>query len=157
MDARDFANVMRAKIALLQANRPKEVLIIGQELKTAMQLRIQTKGQNDKGTPFDPYNPQYAEARKKKGRQIARVDFTVTGQLWGNIRPVIISNTPLETVVEIGPTNADNEKKLLGALRTPITRPRGTGAPRGKILTPNKKERKMISEANRRRLLKYLT
>lgn len=157
MDAKDFVNITRTRIEELKANRPKEVLIIAQELKTAMQLRVQRKGTDANETPFEPYSVDYKKKRKEKGRQTAFVDFTFKGALWNNIRPVVVSSNEVETVVEIGPTNAENRLKLIGALRTPITAPRGSGKPRGKILTPSKKEREFAAEANKRRLLKYLT
>ncbi len=152
MNAKDFAATQRARIELMQRNRPKEVLIIASELKAQVQFRIQSRGENFSGSVFVGYSPAYATIRKKRGRQIDRVDFTVTGQLWNNIRPVVIENTETSTTVETGAQSADNRQKLLSALQQPYP----PQVPRGKILQPSRSEIALAGEANQRRIAKYL-
>lgn len=150
MDAKDFAAVYKARLDALQKNRPKEVLIIASELKAQVQFRIQSTGTDFTGSAFIGYSPAYSKTRKERGRQTARVDFTFTGQLWNNIRPVVIANTETSTTVETGAQDAGNRAKLYGALRQPA------GSPRGKIVQPSRPEISLAQEANQRRIQKYL-
>lgn len=150
MDAKDFATVYRARLENLQRNRPKEVLIIASELKTQVQFRIQSKGTDFTGAAFIGYSPAYEKTRKSRGRQTGHVDFTFTGQLWNNIRPVVIANTETTTTVETGAQDAGNRAKLYGALKQPF------GNPRGKVVQPNKAEIALAGEANKIRIAKYL-
>jgi len=149
MDAKDFAAVYKARIETMQRNRPKEVVIIASELKAQVQFRIQSKG-TDFGAAFIGYSPAYAGKRKERGRQVGHVDFTFTGQMWNNIRPVVIANTETSTTVEVGAQDAGNRAKLYGALTQP------KADPRGKILQPSRSEIGLAGEANQRRIAKYL-
>ena len=150
MDAKDFAATYKARIELMQRNRPKEVVIIAAELKAQVQFRIQSTGTDFTGAAFVGYSPAYAKTRKERGRQTAKVDFTVTGQLWNNIHPVAIENTETSTTVEVGAQDAGNRQKLFGALTQP------KADPRGKILQPSRSEIALAGEANQRRIAKYL-
>ena len=150
MNAKDFAATQRARIELMQRNRPKEVLIIASELKAQVQYRIQSTGTDFTGAAFIGYSPAYAKTRKERGRQTAHFDFTVTGQAWNNIRPVVIANTETSTTVETGAQDAGNRAKLYGA----FTQPKAD--PRGKILQPSRSEIGLAGEANQRRIAKYL-
>lgn len=150
MDAKDFAATYRARLETMQRNRAKEVLIIAAELKAQVQFRIQATGTDFTGASFIGYSPAYAKTRKAKGRQTAKVDFTDTGQLWNNVRPVVIENTETSTTVEVGAQDAVNRAKLYGALSQP------NAAPRGRILQPNQREIALAGEANKSRIAKYL-
>ena len=145
MTAPDFIRTWQRKLDALNANRPRETFIIAQELKTAVQLRIQTSGRDYTLTPFVPYVPTYAERRKSKGRQTAHVDFTDTGRLWNNIQPEIVENTPTKTVIVTTARSNDNKNKLRGALRK-----------RGNITLPSKRDLDLAQKANEARLQKYL-
>ena len=150
MDAKDFTATYRARLENLQKNRPKEVLIIASELKAQVQFRIQSRGQDFTGAAFVGYSPAYTGIRKQQGRQTAHVDFTFTGQLWNNIRPVVIANTETSTTVETGAQDAGNRAKLYGALSHPAENPRG------KIVQPARSEIDLAQEANKIRIQKYL-
>lgn len=150
MTPQEFNRQIDDRLQQLRANRPREVLIISQELKTAVQLRIQTRGENFLGASFIGYSRSWAKDRKSRGRQTNYVDFTDTGRLWANIQPAILSNTKDQTIVEVTARDRENQDKLRGARSLPRS------APRGNILIPNQKEIGLASEANRRRLLKYL-
>jgi len=150
MDAKDFSATYRARMVAMQQNRPKEVLIIASELKAQVQFRIQSTGTDFTGAAFVGYSPAYAKTRKARGRQTANVDFTASGQLWNNIRPVVIENTETSTTVEIGAQDAGNRAKLFSALTKPA------GSPRGKIVQPSAKEIALAQQANQRRIAKYL-
>lgn len=150
MDAKDFAATYRARLVAMQQNRPKEVLIIASELKAQVQFRIQSTGADFTGAAFVGYSPAYSKTRKARGRQTGNVDFTFTGQLWNNIRPVVIANDETSTTVEVGAQDAGNRAKLLAALRQPA------GSPRGKIVQPSAREIALAQEANQMRIAKYL-
>jgi len=150
MDARDFSLLLRSRLESMRRNRPQEVLTIAQELKTAVQLRIQTTGTNASGQAFIGYSPAYKQVRAERGRRTDKVDFTFTGAMWNNIRAVVTENGEDFTVVVTGAQSADNKAKLYGALRQPAAKPRG------KILLPDKSEIALAAEANKRRQMKYL-
>lgn len=150
MTPQEFNRQIDDRLQMLRANRPREVLTIAQELKTAVQLRIQTRGEDFTGAAFVGYSRSWAKNRQSRGRQTNYVDFTDTGRLWANIQPAILSNTKDQTIVEVTARNRQDQDKLRGAKSLPKSKPRGN------ILIPNAKEIGSASEANRRRLLKYL-
>ena len=150
MNFREWGASLQARLGEMQANRERESLIIASDLKALVQLRIQTSGENYRGSQFSPYSSQYAKTRQKAGAQTSYVDFTVTGQLWANIRPEITESTPTSTTVEIAARDKANIDKMLGALRQP------KGAPRGNILLPSEDEVKFVQDAHLERVIKYI-
>lgn len=150
MNLRDFGNLMRKRLDAMNANREKDTLVIAGDLKALIQLRIQTTGKAYTGATFSPYSASYKETRRKAGAQISYVDFTVTGELWRNIRSAVESSTSDSVTVEITARDKGNIDKLRGALSQPKS------SPRGRILTPNEKEISIVQEANKDRVIKYL-
>lgn len=146
MTARDFSATLRTRIAALNANRAAEVLRITFDLLALVKLRIQTSGENFREAQFPPYTRQYANRRAKAGYQVGYVDFTVSGDLWRNVRPEVIANTDTITEVEVTARDSGNQNKLRGAVEK-----------RGNILLPSQREIALAGEANRERIRKYLT
>lgn len=150
MTPQEFENNIDERIRLLRVNRPRETFIIAQELKTAVQYRIQTTGRNFSGMAFVGYSPRRESERQAKGRQVQFVDFTDTGRLWANIRPEVTENTKDKTIIEITARDSENQKKLRNATRQPRR------SPRGNILIPSRSEIDLANKANQLRLQKYL-
>jgi hypothetical protein len=140
-----IANIERAKSALI-ANRDNEALRIAFDLTALIKLRIQTEGKDADNKPFVPYDPDYAKERKGAGYQIAFVDFTRTGRLMANIRPRLESAERDRATVVIEGDSQLSKDILSGQARK-----------RGNILRASKEERAMVEQANRERVLKYLT
>lgn len=147
----DWLGLTRSRLDNLNDNRDNEALIIASDIHALVQLRIQTTGIAYTGSKFSPYSSGYAKQRKKAGAQTRIVDFTLTGEMWRNIRPEIIESTPTKTVVEIKARTANNQMKLTAALTQPAS------GPRGNILFPNERELAIANEANRQRVVKALT
>lgn len=137
---------MEQRIERLFESRTTEGLRIASDMLALIQLRVQSSGQNYQGSQFAPYTTQYAKRRKEAGYQTSYVDFTRTGQLWGNIRPEVIRNSRSETTIEITARTKRNQDILRGA--------RGK---RGNILLPSESEIDTVREANRKRVLNILT
>jgi len=130
----------------LRENRPAETLRIAFDLNAAVQLRIQTRGQNFQERSFPPYTPGYAKRRAKAGFQVGYVDFTRTGRLWASVQPQLVQDTAEKTVVVTTARTPRDQDKLRGARRK-----------RGNILQPSQKELDLANAANEERLLKYFS
>ena len=150
MTAKEYISRQRALLKEMAANRARETLAITFDLYQQGRFRINTSGVDWTGQKFSPYSPGWAKNRKKRGRQVAFVDFNDTGRLQANVRPSVVSATPVSTVIELSAQNQENNAKLLGALNTP------KGNPRGNILRPSAQEIDNAAEANRQRIQKYL-
>jgi len=140
---------IQAALAAIRANRAQECLRISLDLAALVRLRINTQGRDFQGQQFSPYSKQYAQFRADKGRQIAFVDFNVSGALQNATRPEVESQTPDSVTIVTTARDALSQKKLLGALGTP------KGAPRGNILLPSKGEIDLAAQANEKRIEKY--
>lgn len=143
---RDYIAELRKRKALLQANRRKECERIVLDAKALVQLRIQTSSENASGSQFEDYNPIYAvHGRKEKGYQAERFDFTRTGVAWRSILPVTVEESNNTIHVDLLPRDQKNRDKLNGQFRK-----------RGNILLLSAEEIRILQEANRERILKYL-
>jgi hypothetical protein len=109
----------------LTARRTEDALRITTDLKSLMQLRVQTKGETAAGGAFAPYTPAYAKRRQEKGRQVARYDFTFTGDFWRSVGARLVAQSQDAATVAIMPERADNEAKLAGhnKRRPPLLEP----------------------------------
>lgn len=141
MNVREALAKLQAARAALIDNREADVLRISFDLAALIKLRIQTTGQDSSNTPFSPYTPDYSKKRKKAGYQVSFVDFTVTGRMFANIAPRIVSSTETGAVVEIGAT--DDKTKLILA---------GQFKKRGNILLPTEEEKELVRRLNRERI-----
>lgn len=150
MTAREYVAAQNAKLREMVASRARETLAITFDLYQQGRFRINTRGQDYTGQQFYPYSPGWAKDRKKRGRQVAFVDFNDSGRLEASVRPKVLSATPVSNVIELSASGADNNAKLLGALNTPKAKPRGN------ILIPSAQEIANAADANRRRIEKYL-
>lgn len=142
---RQFLDNLRRVKAEMIANREKEALVIALDQIALVKLRIQTRGENAKGSKFSPYVPPYAKERKKKGYQIEYVDFTRTGRMWAAIHPVVTESTVFAATVEMRGADEKTRAMLAGHERK-----------RGNILQPSEAERAIVRNANTNRILKYL-
>lgn len=150
MNLREWGEKMLKRAEAMQANRDRDALGIANDLKALVQLRIQTSGVNFAGSKFSPYSEGYKKQRKKAGAQTTVVDFTRTGEMWGNITPEVTQSNETSTVVEITARTPNNQMKLRGALTQPAA------SPRGNILLPSEDEIAIAQEANKERVIKYL-
>lgn len=151
MSLLSLGEIMRQRFDRMASNRAKDALVLANDLKALVQLRIQTTGVAYTGRKFNSYSPGYAKKRASIGAQTSIVDFTVTGQMWGNIRAEVVASDSVSTTVDITARDTRNQMKLQGALTQPKS------APRGNLLIPNEQEIATAQEANRQRVLKYLT
>lgn len=132
------------RLKAYQESREKEHLLIGQEYKTLVQLRIQTSGKDSNNEDFAPYTLSYAAQREERGRQTGYVDFTDTGRMWANIHPEVeINGTRIRTTIK-AKTEAD-QIKIDGAFKK-----------RGNILKATEEEEAILRELHGRRNLRYL-
>lgn len=145
MNARDYIRNLRARLEALEAARPAETLRITLDLVALVKLRVQTRGENFRETPFAPYTSGYARQRAKAGYQVGYVDFTRTGRLWASVRPEVVKNEPGRTLIQVTARTADDQDKLRGARRK-----------RGNILLPSEKEIEIARRSNRERIRKHL-
>jgi len=145
MTAAQTAAKIRQNLADLQANRERELQIIGADLSTLIKLRVQGSGEDYLNTRFRPYNVDYAKERQKKGFQISHVDYTRTGRMWASVYPDVDGNASVYTVV-ITAHGDDNIKKVKSAVLHK----------RGKILRPSQEELDLAEQANNARVQKYL-
>jgi hypothetical protein len=150
MDAATFVLRQRALLASMEANAARECLIIANDLLAVTRLRVNTQGLDSDGTQFAPYSPGWARDRKTRGRQVAFVDFSDTGALWGAVAAKVEAQSPGSVTVVITARDALSQTKLRGALNTPGSRPRGN------ILVPTDDEIDMAAEANRQRIAAYI-
>ena len=151
MNLREFSDILKQRVEAMNANRERDALIIASDLKALVQLRIQTTGTAYTGSQFSPYSEGYKKKRAKGGLQTGIVDYTVTGQLWRNIRAEVTGSAANSVTVEITARDELNQAKLRGATVQPKSRPRGNP------LIPNEEEIKIVQEANKNRVIKYLT
>lgn len=131
---------------IIIANRETDALKIASDLKALVQLRIQTKGEDSQGGTFAPYTSAYKKyGREAQGYQSGYFDFTRTGRAFANISPQVIENNPNSTTVQVTGRSQETINKLAGQV-----------SKRGNILTPNKAEIRITSQANANRILKYI-
>lgn len=146
MDSREFIQKIQRVKEEMRRNRPAETLVIANDALALIKLRIQTSGESAAGSPYEGYTSIYAKyGRRAKGYQDDYVDFTRTGNMFKSIRPEVIENTVDRTVVEIKARDRESQTKLNGQFRK-----------RGNILEPSESEIRMVNEANRDRIDKYL-
>jgi hypothetical protein len=109
----------------LTARRTEDTLRISGDLKDQIQLRVQSKGETASGGAFAAYSPAYAKRRQDKGRQVARYDFTFTGDFWRSVGARLVAQSQDAATVAIMPERADNEAKLAGhnKRRPPLLEP----------------------------------
>lgn len=150
MTPEEYAQRQRELLDQMAANRARECLAITFDLYAQVRLRINTRGEDYTGQKFSPYSPGYAATRKKRGRQVAFVDFNFTGRLQASIRPSVERVTPVSATILLTASGADNQEKLRKALVTP------KGNPRGNILLPSADEINRASLANQQRVQKYI-
>jgi hypothetical protein len=124
-DARELIQRITQFRQALNARRTEDTLRIATDLKGLMQLRVQAKGETAAGTAFAPYTPAYAKRRQDKGRQVARYDFTFTGDFWRSVGARLVDQSQDAATVAIMPERADNEAKLAGhnKRRPPLLEP----------------------------------
>jgi hypothetical protein len=86
---------------------------------------VQSKGETAAGGAFAPYTPKYAKYRQEENRQIARYDFTFTGDFWRSVGARLVAEGQGVTKVEIMPEREDNQDKLAGhnRRRPPLLQP----------------------------------
>jgi hypothetical protein len=63
----------------------KPLQIAADTVEKQIKVLSQQQGSDSLGEPFKPYTKPYAEQRRRKGLQIARVDLTVTGKYMKSI------------------------------------------------------------------------
>lgn len=129
----------------LTANREAEATGIALDQLALTKLRIQTRGEGPDGQPFSPYVPAYSERRKKAGYQVGYVDFTRTGRMWANVRPIVVSSSVFSATIELQGTEQRAKDIIAGAEKK-----------RGNILQPSPAEIELTRRANRERIRKYL-
>lgn len=151
MNLHEWGELMRKRVQRMNDNRNKDALVISLDLKALVQLRIQSTGKAYTGSVFSPYSEGYKKVRQKAGAQISKRTFTLKGEMWRNIRPEVIGGGATSVVVEIVARDTLNRKKLSAALVQPKSNPAGN------ILRPNERELQIVQEANKDRVLKYLT
>lgn len=134
-DARELIQRISDFRAALNARRAADTAKIALDLKGMIQRRVQMKGENSEGQAFKPYTPKYAKFRQDRNRTSPHVNFTFTGDLWGDVKPVLESEAATSVRFSITATRADNLDKLRGAAKY-----------RSNILVPNQAE---IDEAER--------
>ena len=99
MSFRNFINRLKDQREELERTREEDALRIAFDLTGQIKLRIQSRGEDFNDDPFSPYTPGYAETRDELGFQSDYVDLTRSGQLWANVRPVVIDKT--QTTVSV--------------------------------------------------------
>lgn len=106
-------------------------------VKEFVRDRVQNSGVSSEGSPFAPYTPSYAKQRAKQGYQVRKVDYTRTGQLWGNVTAKIESTTETSVTTGFGPRTPENVMKITGP---GALKPRKDGVSRGLIIRPSQEE-----------------
>lgn len=145
MTANELVILLRNTSRKISDNRERDVMRIGQEIKTLVQLRIQTRGQDSTGQEFESYTPGTKRQRKKKGFQTGYVDLTQTGRMWANIRPTLGETGNNYAKVIIKAQSNLNQIKL-GSFAKKRSNP----------LIPTQDELDIIKQVNRKRLENYL-
>lgn len=142
MTLTEFKNrLILAKRELID-NREKETLKILLDTTALIKLRIQNKGEDSEGNLFPDYTTPYKKVRQKKSLQIEKVDFTDTGRMFANIRPVLVRKDEDRIVYELKAGNALNQAKLDGQFKK-----------RGNILAPSDSEIAQVQRLNRQRII----
>lgn len=136
-----IARIEKARDEIVQ-RREAEVLALAFDQVALLKGRIQQSGLNSEGRKFEPYEARYSKERAGAGYQVEFVDFTRTGRLFANIRPVVRSSGLLQTVVVIEGGD-DRSKRILA----------GAEKKRGNILEPTAEELDFIRQGNRNRIL----
>jgi hypothetical protein len=142
---RDIATQIANMRHNLTLNRESDVLAIALDHIALIKLRIQSSGVDADGKDFAPYVPPYARKRKAGGYQVGFVDFTVTGRLMASVRPTIVQSNEFACTVELGAVDDRGKTILTGAEKK-----------RGVLIRPSKEEIKIVENANRERILKYI-
>jgi len=136
---REYINELKARKQRFLEERTNTRLRILVDLKALMALRIQTTGKNYEDEDFAAYEDSY-QAVKELEFENARngiVDFTVTGNLWRNIKPVLESEDENEIVFVLRADNDTDEAKLTSFIEK-----------WGNILRPSAEELDIVRQAN---------
>jgi len=80
MDSPDAIAKIKKAMADQTKGVSRAVLRVAERGKRIIQKRIQT-GKSYTGADFAPYSEAYAKERKKRGRQVSRVDLNDTGRM----------------------------------------------------------------------------
>jgi len=139
---RDLLNRIRGAKQRLIDEREADALRIANDQVALLKNRIQSSGVSASGNPFADYSEQYAEKRKTGGYQIDFVDFTVTGQMWANVRAQVVRSNVFSCTVEIAGAN-ERARNIIN----------GAAGKRGNILEPTADELQILRDLNRERIL----
>lgn len=143
---REFKRRIRAARLEIEQQRKPFALQMALDGLALLKQRIQGRGLNSKGARFKPYTKEYAKyGRQEKGYQTNYVDFTRTGRLFASIVAKVVKDGKGKTTVEIAPRDAENQKKVDGAVRK-----------RGNILEWSKQEIDFVEKANNLRIQKIV-
>lgn len=136
-----------AKLEALSAQAPEIILRTteGAALSALalVDLRITETGTNASGAPFAGYTPSYGAKKKKLGRDVGHVNFSLSGQMLAS------TSTGFENIAPTEKSITSGRAKVVFDGRDQLTKKKlaGNNKYRPGFMDPSKSEVEMVSKA----------
>lgn len=138
-------NLKRA-IEELKATRTRETTLMMLDEVAVVKARVINTGESAEGGGFNPYSPAYKKLREKKTRPTAYRNFSMTGEMWKKVEPIVTESDDVSTTYIVNSTE-DRAHKLIGYNKA-------SGG--GDFLLISDKEQALLHTLNRQRVLNIL-
>jgi len=116
---------MDAAVAKLRADAPDIAVGFASDCLALVQERIQNKGTSASGSALKRYTAAYEKFKRNPGaykrgkdlglassRYTGKTDYTLTGRMWADIRPLRVEGDGKNIRVIIGAQKTENRNKL---------------------------------------------
>lgn len=106
-------------------------------------LRVTETGVNAQGAPFKPYTAQYKKAKQKAGRDVGRVNFSLSGQMLAS------TTTGFENIAPTQKSITNGTARISFDGRDKLTKDKlsGNNKTRPGFLNPSKTEMEMVTKS----------
>lgn len=153
-----YITQLEGVIARLRSDAPDLAVGFASDIIANVQERIQTQGTSAKGTALKAYTQGYLKFKKnpkayKRGndlglgsnRYTGKTDYTLTGRMWSDIRPLRVEGDGKSIRVIMGAQKTENRKKLEGLMKRDGVSP----------LKPNENEIAIGEDNLKQRIMAY--
>lgn len=138
---------LKKAVTELAKTQAEDALLTSLDLIALVKLRLAEQGTRADGSNFSDYSPIYSKTRQKKGLQVDKKDFNVTGQLYASMKPELTAEQIGRVEVKLTVRGSDNQMKVIGQMKREG----------GSILEPSPDELREAAIAQTRRRVKRLT
>lgn len=121
MRIQDFNARMKARVDSMPADFSGIIAsIISRDVTAIVRNRVENRGVDSDGTPFESfsrnkigsYSAWWGSVRQKTGRQVQRVDFNYTGDMWANFGQKEATNSNGIIRIVIGGKSGSSQRKI---------------------------------------------